>query len=73
MGHDTKSAAVIHLTTSDLAKRWRLSPGRLRNLRVAGKGCQFIKLGRAVRYRLADVVAYEAAHIAASTSMEVSR
>jgi hypothetical protein len=63
----------IHLTTNDLAERWRLSTGQLRNLRVAGRGCQFIKLGRAVRYRLVDVVAFETAHIAGSTSVEVGR
>lgn len=62
-----------HLTTADLARRWRVAPASLRNDRVAGKGCPFLKIGRSVRYRLADVAEFEAAHLAASTAAGVGR
>lgn len=54
------------LTTAELAKRWDMNPGTLRNWRSSGKGPRFVTLGRRrkgknppVRYRLADVVEYE--------------
>ena len=73
MGHELDRARESHLTTDDLARRWRVSPARLRNERVAGAGCPFMKLGRSVRYRMADVVAFEAAHLTGSTYTEVIR
>lgn len=50
------------LTESDLAARWRVSPKTLQAARSQGRLVRFLKIGRAVRYRLADVVAFEAAH-----------
>ncbi len=47
------------MTTEQLAERWQLSPGHLANQRCLGGGPKFIRLGKAVRYRLADVLAYE--------------
>lgn len=54
------------LTTAELAKRWGMNPGTLRNWRSEGKGPRFVTLGRKrkgknppVRYRLSDVVEYE--------------
>lgn len=47
------------LTTEELAKRWKCSPDSLVNERVAGTGAPYIKVGRKVRYRLADVQAFE--------------
>lgn len=56
------------LTTAELAKRWGMNEGTLRNWRSAKppRGPKFITLGRKrkgknppVRYRLTDVIEYE--------------
>lgn len=47
------------ITSDQLAVRWRTSRGYLANLRSQGKGCPYVKLGRRVVYRLADVKKYE--------------
>lgn len=49
------------ITAEQLAIRWRTSRSYLANLRNQGKGCAYIKLGRRVMYRVADVKRYEAA------------
>lgn len=50
------------LTTVDLAQRWGVHPGSVSNMRHFRTGPPFVKRGsRAVRYRLSDVRAYEAA------------
>ena len=55
------SATDSTLTTAELAERWRVSASHLATLRSRGQGCRFLRLhGGAVRYRLADVEAYEA-------------
>ena len=56
------------LTEVDIAARQQRSVKTLQNQRVAGGGIPFIKLGRSVRYRLSDVLAYELASRHASTS-----
>lgn len=66
-GNPHTSAGSL-LTEKEVAQRWRVSPGRLRNERVAGKGLAYIKLGRSVRYRLSDIETYERAHCVSSTS-----
>jgi hypothetical protein len=48
------------ITDQELAKRWSCSPKTLRNQRSQGQGCPYVRLGRMVRYRLSDVVAFEA-------------
>lgn len=58
------------LTEFELAARHRRSVKTLRNDRVAGRYVPFIKIGRHVRYRLADVLAYESQHRRTSTSEE---
>ncbi len=50
----------VLLTTRDLAARWRCGVQWLANERSAGRGVPYVKLGRAVRYRLADVEQCEA-------------
>lgn len=47
------------LTPEQLAIRWLTSRSYLANLRSQGKGCPYVKLGRRVVYRAADVRAYE--------------
>lgn len=55
---------IILLTEGDLVARWRLaSAKKLQSERSRGAGCPYIKIGRLVRYRLADVEAFEAAHL----------
>lgn len=49
------------LTTAELAARWGISPGTLRNHRSAGRGIRYVRLlsGAAVRYKLSDVLEAE--------------
>ena len=47
------------LTPGELADRWSLTPQALAQWRSKGEGPQFLKLGRAVRYRMTDVLAHE--------------
>jgi len=42
--------------------------GTLRNERVKGDGCPFVKLGRSIRYRRADVLQWIAENSYTSTS-----
>jgi len=60
---DNNCRAVVLLTTPQLAKRWHMSEGHLRNLRAAGVGPSFIKLGSRVLYPLTAIEAYEAARV----------
>ena len=48
------------LTTEELATRWKVAVGTLENWRHQGKGPTWLKIDGQVRYRLADVLAYEA-------------
>lgn len=50
------------LDDRQLAARWKCSPKTLRNQRSRGEGCPFVRLGRLVRYRLSNVMLYEATH-----------
>lgn len=50
------------LTQSHLAKRWGISPHTLERWRWQGEGPRFVKIGGRVRYRIADVEAYEASN-----------
>lgn len=54
--------------TAGAAARIGLRPSTLETLRCRGGGPQFVKLGRRVRYRIADLDAYVAAHLVSSTS-----
>lgn len=61
------TAADALLTRAQLATRWACSPGHLANLASAGRGPTYLKLGgSSVRYRLADVEAYEDACVVSS-------
>lgn len=59
----TMDRAERLLTPRDLAERWACSPGWLANERSEGRGAPYVKLGAAVRYRLADIEAHEAASL----------
>jgi hypothetical protein len=56
------------LTEQQLAERQQRSVKTLRNQRVTGGGVPFCRFGRSVRYRLSDVIAWEAARVVESTS-----
>jgi hypothetical protein len=51
----------VHLSTADLARRWGVSTGWLANMRSAGTGPSYLKLGSRVVYPLASIESYEAA------------
>ena len=53
---------LVFLTEEQPARRHQRSAKTLRNLRVRGGSVPFFKIGRSVRYALADVEAFEAAH-----------
>lgn len=53
-----------HLTTADLAKRWKCGQQTLENMRSNGEGPPYVVIGtRMVRYRITDVEKYEAAQL----------
>lgn len=58
---------MTQLKPSELAKRWRKSPGTLRNWRSGGRGPKYIKIGGEVRYLLQDILRYEKAHMSPET------
>jgi hypothetical protein len=64
----TPSGAETFLTDEQLAARWALSPKTLRNARVTGRLIDFVKIGRCVRYKLSDVLAFEQRNSVRSTS-----
>jgi len=68
----TKAATDRLLTEQELAQRQGRAVKTLQNDRVFGRGVPFVKLGRSVRYRLSDVLAYEDAHLCNSTSASSS-
>jgi hypothetical protein len=58
------------LTDEQLAARWSIAPKTLRNARVEGRLLGFVKIGRSVRYRLSEVIAFEEEHSVRSTSRD---
>lgn len=58
--NELDTGPTIHLTPPVLAQRWSMSVGHLRNLRYAGAGPAYLKLGGRVVYRLTDIEDYEA-------------
>jgi hypothetical protein len=55
----TKQHIAEFLTESQLANRWQLSIRTLQQSRWKSVGCPYVKIGRLVRYKHSDVVAYE--------------
>lgn len=56
------------LTVSEAARWAKVSDSFLNKARLTGDGPKFIRLGRAIRYRLADLEAWAQARAATSTS-----
>jgi hypothetical protein len=65
---EPSAADQIFLTDEQLAARWQLSPKTLRNARVTGRLIGHVKIGRSVRYRLSEIIAYELQNSVRSTS-----
>ena len=58
---------LVHLNQKQLATRWGVSEASLERWRSVGIGPVFLKLQGQVRYRAADIEAYEAACLSRST------
>jgi hypothetical protein len=50
-----------NLKPAELARRWGTTTGSLANMRSAGKGPDYLKIGSRVMYPMAAIEAYEAA------------
>jgi len=48
-----------YLTEGELAAHWNISPRTLQRWRLERKGPNFVRIGRCIRYRLADALAFE--------------
>lgn len=59
---NTTSTARL-LRPTDLAERFGVSPSTLAKWRHEGRGPVYVKLRGAIRYRAADVEAYENEHL----------
>jgi hypothetical protein len=52
----------VHLPPGEVSKLIDRAPQTLANDRFLGRGIPYVKIGRLVRYRLSDVLAYCEAH-----------
>ena len=52
------NTATQYLTEREVSQMTRRALSTLRNERAAGRGMPYIKVGRSVRYSLADVIRY---------------
>lgn len=66
--HRASSAELEFLTQREAAALLRLSERTLERYRLSGTGPAFVKLGRRVVYRAADLTAFTEAHTYRSTS-----
>lgn len=53
----------VLLTQRDLARRWQVSSRTLERMRADHTGPQWLLIGGSIRYRLDDVLAFEAGHM----------
>jgi excisionase family DNA binding protein len=60
------------MTTAEAARYVRLGRPTLERLRVSGKGPIYVKLGRSVRYRKADLDAWLESRATRSTAAETA-
>lgn len=56
------------LRTKEAAKELNVQPSTLEAWRCRGGGPQFVKLGKAVRYRIEDLEAFKLANVRNNTS-----
>ena len=67
---DGKPAPQRYFDEKDLAVRWDMSVKTLQNWRTKGIGPKWQKIGRSVRYRQRDIVAFEKAFISGGGNFE---
>lgn len=74
-GHDDhiimgmpRDNGLPRLNEKQLAERWGVSVRTLQAARVKGGGVPFVRIGRSVRYRVEDILAYEQARLPTNTS-----
>ena len=65
---DSPAPSHVFLTEQQLAARHQVSVKKVQADRLRGAGVPFVRVGRLVRYRLSDIMAYEDAHLRRSTS-----
>lgn len=59
---------ALTVDTEEAARHLSLKPNTLEKMRTQGNDPRFVKLGRVVRYRIADLEAYIADRVVSSTS-----
>jgi Helix-turn-helix domain len=59
------------LNQIDVARRWRISPRTLERWRWLKQGPAYLKVGGAIRYRIEDVEAFEAAQLRPNSRAEI--
>ena len=59
---------ALTIDTEEAARHLSLAPNTLEKMRVTGGGPRYVKLGRAVRYRISDLETYLADRVVSSTS-----
>lgn len=63
---------AMAVDTEEAARHLGLAVSTLEKLRVSGGGPRFVKMGRAVRYRIADLEEYLAERVVESTSQRTA-
>lgn len=67
---ETHNAEPLWLTRAELAERWHVLVTTLAQWAHKGTGPRFGRFGQQVRYRMEDVLAYEAQALEAGDSAE---
>jgi excisionase family DNA binding protein len=68
-GHDmTPKSRPENMTTTEAADHLNVKPSTLEQWRWQGKGPRFVKMGRCVRYRRADLDAFAESLVFGSTT-----
>jgi Helix-turn-helix domain len=63
--------AMKHINQVELSRRWGLSPRTLERWRWLKQGPAYLKVGGAIRYRIEDVEAFEAAQLRPNSRAEI--
>jgi hypothetical protein len=56
------------LTQNEYSALRKCSPRTIERERTSGRGCRYVKIGRSIRYKLADVIDFIERHARHSTS-----
>lgn len=63
---------TLTVDTEGASRHLGLAPSTLEKMRVYGDGPAYVKMGRAVRYRVSDLEAYLADRVVISTSQRAA-